>query len=534
MSTGSYIRAFGDSDYNFAYSDFTVEFFAETTANIGCQTLFEITNNESPAANLYTNTRFLTVIENGNLNSYAIQTVASFTVDANVSSFSSPIPIANNDKIFYDGELLEPNQYSISGRTIFLSNTTISTSSVLAEVGQVLFKVLGGIFTSNVSHFISAERFQNQFYLFLDGVSQSAPTPAFNAIPSQVLTNTSSSSNLLRYNSPALLTIGANKDGKDPFYGLFGDIKIINGVSEHVTSTEIQNTISSEFTSANLGMHPADIIIQGGNFVDSINSYAPEELIPGQIFDTLYMQVYQSSTSNANANILSFGMFKPTIMIGPTGSYSFTIDSINKPITLPWSSLDSAAASVLVNGNAISSTYWAVTNSVLTIAASIGDNVEIIATGPTTYFGIGSNTISVLTSNLYANSTTINVANTSPFITPIIGSTANISNNAVLNVRGQVFINQECITYLYVNRVGNTLSGLTRGTSGTGIPNVHIGGSRIVSASYNNNLQDLTFVNPSSAIWYTYPLANTSLQNTNSTISSTLLLLGGIPPIAPF
>jgi hypothetical protein len=511
-----------------------VEFFAETNTSNGCQTLFEITNNESASANLYTKTRFLTVIENGNLNAYAIQIVAPFIVGGHVSNITTPIPIASNDKIFYNGELLAPNQYSVSGSHLHLSNIAISSTSVLTEIGQVLFEVLGGLVTVDVSHFISAERYQNQFYLFLDGVSQSAPVAAYNAIPAQVITNSSNiNASLQRYGSPALLTIGANRDGKNQFLGMFGDVKIINGVSEHVTETEIQNTISSLFTDANLGTQPADIIIDGGHFVDSITSYAPEEFVPGQIFDTLYMQVYQSDTANANSNIMSFALFKPIIMAGPTGYYEFTIESVNQKITLPWTSLD-AAASIKVNGNAISSTSWAVTDSVLTIAAGPGDFVQMYATGPTTYYAIGANTVSTLTSNLYANSNSISVANTDPFITPIIGSTANISNNALLNVRGQVFVNQECITYLYIDRTGNTLSGLMRGTSGTGVPNVHISGARVVSASYNNNLQNLTFVDPRTNIWYTYPPANTSLQNTNSVISSTLLSIGGLPPVTPF
>ena len=213
------------------------------------------------------------------------------------------------------------------------------------------------------------------------------------------------------------------------------------------------------------------------------------------------MQVYQNDSSNANANVLSFSFFKPTIMAGPTGSYSFTMPIDGTKVTLPWSFLDAAAASVLVNGVAIPSTSWEVFDSVLTIIAGPGDNVEIISTGPTTYYDVCANSVSTITSNLYANSTTITVANTFPFITPIIGSTANISNTALLNVRGQVFINQECITYLYIDRITNTLSGLMRGTSGTGVPSVHLTGSRIVSGSYDRDLENLSFENPRTAIW---------------------------------
>lgn len=532
MSQVSYIRATGDPDYNFAYSDFTVEFFVESSSSEGVQTLFEVANNESFAANLYTQSRFFTAVENGNLNAYAIQTISPFYVGGNVATFTSPIPINPSLRIFYDGEFLTANDYVVSGTTITL-NITPSSSQALVEMGQVVFQVQGQPVTANTVHFVSAERYQNQFYLFLDGQSQSPAVPAFNAIPTQVLYNTVGTGNVQRYDAPALLTIGANKNGKDPLYGKFGDFKITNGVARHVQPIKIQSTISSLFTQANLGTQPSSIKIEGGNFVDSISSYAPEEFVPGQIFDTLYLQVYQTGIGNV-ANILSFALFKPSIMAGPTGSYSFTMPADNKPVTLPWTSLDAAAASVLVNGVPLAPTEWAVYDSILSIAAGVGANVEIIATGPTTYYDVCSNSVSTITSNLYANSTTINVTDTTPFITPIIGSTANISNVSFLNVRGQVFINQECITYLYIDRVANTLSGLLRGTSGTGVPPVHLNGSRIVNGSYNQDLQLLSYTDPRIAIWYTIPLANTSLQNTNSAISTVLVNSGGLSPVTPF
>jgi hypothetical protein len=522
MNKPSYIRAVGDLDYNFAYNDFTVEFFVSTNTSNGCQTLFEITNNESAAANLYTKTRFLTLIENGNLNAYAIGVVAPFYIGANISSFTSPIPIASDIKIFYDGSFLESNQYSVSGSSVTLSNISLSTSNALVEIGQILFNINGNEISENDLHFISAERFQNQFYLFLDGQSQSAPVSAFNAIPSQVLTNTISYGNIQRYDSPALLTIGANRDGIDPLFGQFGDFKITNGTSRHVQATEIQNTISSQFTDANLGSQISSIEIEGDSFINNITNYSPEELVPSQIFDTLYLQVYQSDTSNANANILSFAMFKPTIMAGPIGSYSFIIPSNNSKIAVPWTYLDAASASILVNGIAIPSTSWAIYNGLLSIIASPGDIIKIITTGPTNYYDVCSNSVSIITSNVYANSTTINVSSTAPFITP------------AQTTRGQIFINQECITYLYIDRLANTLSGLTRGTSGTGVPNVHLIDSRVVSASNTQDIQFLANVDPRTAIWYTIPLANTSLQNTNTIISSVLVNSGGLSPVTPF
>lgn len=49
--------------------------------------------------------------------------------------------------------------------------------------------------------------------------------------------------------------------------------------------------ISSSYLDTNLGLSPADIIVDGGAYVDTYSSYAPEELIPGSVFDTLDFKV---------------------------------------------------------------------------------------------------------------------------------------------------------------------------------------------------------------------------------------------------
>ena len=733
MSNIGYIKATGDQDYNFAYSDFCIEFFVSaSSSNNNCQTLFEITNNESAAANLYTKTRFLTVIENGNLNAYAIEITTPFIVGANISSFTCPASIPPNNKIFYNGHLLQPNQYSITDNIVTLSNITISNVNTLTEVGQILFENTGSNISANTMHFISAERYQNEFYLFLDGQSLNIPVPAFNAIPSQILANTIGTGNINRSDSPALLTIGANRDGEDPLYGKFGDIKIVNGTAVHVQQIAQQNIISGTIVNPNLASHSSFIQIDGGNFVDSISSYTSEELVPGQMFDTLWLHVYQASgnvSSNGNASLpvpvpdppydipdgqsvawafpflgitydtsyggnaniytisipigaggnvsksasnfgeplgaaiewgnfqfltpfddsatiyniypvlvadynytgcdfamqygvnmefspsgafganalgmtgltyplvigesfpsqeitgdisigtdisllttanigcviyqslnqsnifppdsiratfvgyavyyaigntypqLNYSLFKPTIMAGPTGSYSFTMPSSNAEVPVPWTSLDAAAASVLVNGNAIAANAWNITDATFTTNASIGSNIQIISTGPTTYYSISNSSISILTANVYANSTTISVANTDPFITPIIGNISNPSNIALLNKRGQIFIDQECITYLYIDRIGNTLSGLLRGTSGTGVPNIHTVGTTVINAAYNSDIEYLSGVDPRPQIWYSVPVNGTSLANTDTTISEILVAQGGITPI---
>jgi len=65
-------------------------------------------------------------------------------------------------------------------------------------------------------------------------------------------------------------------------------------------------TISSLYTSS-LGVNPADIIVDGGEYVGRFSSYAPEELLPGRMYDSLNMKVF--SNVNPGTNDYAFRIF---------------------------------------------------------------------------------------------------------------------------------------------------------------------------------------------------------------------------------
>ena len=58
--------------------------------------------------------------------------------------------------------------------------------------------------------------------------------------------------------------------------------------------TKFDSTIESAF-STNVGANPAGIIIDGGSYVDQYASHAPQELVPGRMFDSVNMQVYDTT-----------------------------------------------------------------------------------------------------------------------------------------------------------------------------------------------------------------------------------------------
>lgn len=54
----------------------------------------------------------------------------------------------------------------------------------------------------------------------------------------------------------------------------------------------LDQTLYSNFLDTTLGTKPADIITAGSGFVDPYSSHAPEETVPGRVYDTLDIKVY--------------------------------------------------------------------------------------------------------------------------------------------------------------------------------------------------------------------------------------------------
>ena len=55
---------------------------------------------------------------------------------------------------------------------------------------------------------------------------------------------------------------------------------------------------SSRYLDTYLGTRPTDINVDGGAYIDTFSSYAPEELVPGSEFDTLDLRVYTTPGAN--------------------------------------------------------------------------------------------------------------------------------------------------------------------------------------------------------------------------------------------
>ena len=78
--------------------------------------------------------------------------------------------------------------------------------------------------------------------------------------------------------------------------GAFDPVELtVEGVPETLPGNYDQG-IYSRFADTALGTRPEDIITSGGKFLDSNHSYAPEEHVPGSVYDTLEMFVHTLPT----------------------------------------------------------------------------------------------------------------------------------------------------------------------------------------------------------------------------------------------
>jgi len=74
-----------------------------------------------------------------------------------------------------------------------------------------------------------------------------------------------------------------------------------------VSQNALDTVIRSTYTDSSLGTRAEDINVDGGEYVDTYSSHAPEELVPGITFDTLDLKVY--TKINGNVDVLGYRIF---------------------------------------------------------------------------------------------------------------------------------------------------------------------------------------------------------------------------------
>jgi hypothetical protein len=117
---------------------------------------------------------------------------------------------------------------------------------------------------------------------------------------------------------------------------------IVDGSS--YSNTEFDTNIQSAYTD-NFGIDPTTVTIDGGAYYDTFNSHAPEELIPGQMFDSLNVQVFDT-------NHLAYRQFDN--MLGAASFYRISAENtttLTSDLALSDSVINIANGLLLPEGN---------------------------------------------------------------------------------------------------------------------------------------------------------------------------------------
>jgi len=260
----------------------------------------------------------------------------------------------------------------------------------------------------------------------------------------------------------------------------------------YVGNVTHNDTTIQSFYSNVFGINSSDITVDGNQYVSRFASYAPEELVPGRMFDTLDLTVYSDDQLLGNANI-AFREFQDmrgnleffrvaeqatTVLTSNLNATDSTIEVADASALYGPSTHLNRPGVVFINGEKI--VYWR--NYLKETKTPWQANLTV----PTGTLISGSGNVYITLGNIYETR----------------GNLANVRAN----------VNQ--ITNL------NTLGFLTRGVDGTYKPTVHLSNSRVVDSSITQLVPNSypTMSNVASDVVYT----------STSTVSYRLNLIGNV------
>jgi hypothetical protein len=310
---------------------------------------------------------------------------------------------------------------------------------------------------------------------------------------------------------------GVSVTGGSSFGQLEFDIEQLLSVGAPTpTLQNVDVFLNSTFLDTSLGTRPEDIETTGGAFVDPTHSHAPEELIPGRLYDTLEIRVFTEYDNNGNTEYLGFRVFHsmnqntvdanadfdPTVQLAQPLASGDTVIRVNQSQSLYRASL-TYPGRVVIGGETIQYTGLDTANNTLTGLTRGIDGSTTPAQHPAGSF------VGLLDDLGRARSySVISAAHTTRLAQPLlrsdtairlVDSTVLARPDTVQNRPGVIFVNGERIVFWTINYQTHTLEQISRGTLGTGVPATHAVDSLVSDASADRvleNADSTTWLNP--------------------------------------
>jgi hypothetical protein len=248
------------------------------------------------------------------------------------------------------------------------------------------------------------------------------------------------------------------------------------------TNSIIDSNIYSTYLDTELGTRPQDINIVGGAYVDLYSSHAPEELIPGRLYDALEMRVFSNTVGNTAT--YGFRVFQPM-----SANVVYTRISSNSTTTL--------SANLSLTDNEILIADAAV---LPTPSPELGNPGVVFINGEKIHY--------------YQKYDSAKMATAIPW-----SSNTNIAINTLISLDGNVYLtsgNVYANANVYVNTANltlitlNSLRQIRRGVDGTGIANIIVLGNLVSDSSQSQLI-------PNSQIFTSVPVTGNVTTTANVT-----------------
>jgi hypothetical protein len=219
--------------------------------------------------------------------------------------------------------------------------------------------------------------------------------------------------------------------------------------------TVLDSNIYSTYLDTELGTRPQDINIVGGAYVDAYASHAPEELVPGRMYDAMEMRVFSNTVGNTAT--YGFRVFQPM-----SANVSYTRISADATTVL--------SANLSLTDNEIVVTD---ASKLPEPSPSLGNPGVVFINGERIYY--------------YQRYDAVKYAGATPWL-----ANTEIAVDTLISLDGNVYLttgNVYANANVYVNSANvqlitlNSLRQIRRGVDGTGAANVVLSGNVVSDSS---------------------------------------------------
>ena len=364
----------------------------------------------------------------------------TITANANIGqTLTANTIIVNNSQPY-----LLNNNYTITGNTTTntvnfpLANVTALSSTSFSNANDRIVAYNGFI---NLALTQSGLEYPG---VILDGSTYFA----YESAPTWTADTSFGVDSILLYSGNAYQVLG-NVNSTD-FNSISGNLRYLSGANAAVQI----DSITQSFYSNVFGVNPSDLAIDGGGYISTFASYAPEELVPGQTFDSVDISVYDTgnlsyrefhdmSSNPAFYRIASANITTLANTLSMTDTEIYVVDA--SVLASPNPS-DNLPGVVFINGEKIN--FWR--NYALETKTPWVANLVINTSSLITYAG---NTYITLGSVYDAGGTFANIVTSTQRLTDL-----------------------------------NVLTQLRRGVDGTYTPATHATGSRVVDSIFGQEV----------------------------------------------